>query len=251
MPIVAPLRASIAPSRAPLLLQIIAAQMRLQNRRPLSTRAVPEIDDYCYTPFDGGTTLTPKLTLLGLTILACVSPCYAVHWTSSQTGPATWTYTLQIDPQDNYDISQSSTTITMTGLSGVTAAGPPTSSDFPNPIGTNILAWTPQVLNGGTKVVWTISSGGTGNFGSVQHVFGFTITAPGAVNGTASFVTSGFQVDSGGPNRDISGTVAGPTAAGSPPPVPVTTPGGLLFLCVALALAGAWSLRSPRLSRSN
>jgi uncharacterized protein (TIGR03437 family) len=137
----------------------------------------------------------------------------AVHWTGSQTAPGTWTYTLQIDPEDNFNISQATTTITMTGLTGVTAAGPPTSSDFPNPIGTAILAWTPQVLNGGTTVVWSITGGGTGNFSTVQHVFGFTITAPGAPNGTVSFATNGFQVDDNGPRLDISGTVAGPTSA--------------------------------------
>jgi hypothetical protein len=163
---------------------------------------------------------------------------YAVHWLASQTGPTTWTYTLQIDPEDNYDVSQASTTITMTGLSGVISATGPTSSDFPNPIGTGILAWTPQVLNGGTKVVWTISSGGTGNFATVQHVFGFSITAAGAANGTVSFATSGFQVDSNGPNRDISGTVAGPVAASSA--VPAASVVTLMLLAAGLGLAGAW-----------
>jgi len=168
--------------------------------------------------------------------LVFAAPCYAVHWTCSQTGPSTWTYTLQIDPLDNYDISQTSTTITMTGLSGVTSATGPTSSDFPPGINAMILAWTPQVLNGGTEVVWTINSGGTGNFDSVQHVFGFSITAPGAVNGNAPFATSGFQVDDDGPMRDISGTVAGPTASAAPTPAPAT----LLLMSIGLLLAGSY-----------
>ena len=171
------------------------------------------------------------------------SPCLAVHWTGSQTAPGTWTYTLQIDPEDNFDISQPTTTITMTGLSGVTAAGPPTSSDFPNPIGTQILAWTPQVLNGGTQVVWSISSGGTGNFPTVQHVYGFTITAPGASNGTVPFATSGFQVDSNGPIRDISGTVAGPATA-APASAPAASSITLLGIFAGLTLVSAYHLRT-------
>jgi hypothetical protein len=200
--------------------------------------------------------LNTKPLLLLLTIfLICATPSYAVHWISSQTDPSTWTYTLQIDPLDNYDISQPSTTITMTGLTGVTAATGPTSSDFPGVIGTNILAWTPQVLNGGTKVVWTINSGGTGNFPTVQHVFGFSITAPGAFNGNnASFATSGFQVDSNGPIRDISGTVAGPTATAPPPnattSVPLATPFKLLLMFGAVAIAGAYAMRA-RLGQSS
>jgi hypothetical protein len=179
---------------------------------------------------------------------AAASPCFGVHWISSQTGPSTWTYTLQIDPQDNFNISQSSTTITMTGLSGVTSATGPTSSDFPNPLGTQLLNWTPQVLNGGTTVVWTITGGGTGNFATTQHIFGFSITASGTANGTASFATSGFQVDSGGPHRDISGSVAGPTAAGStPPPSPAGAPAAstvsLLITLAGLTVIAAYQGR--------
>ena len=188
-----------------------------------------------------------KFALLVLMVLlAFASPCYAVHWICSQTGPSTWTYTLQVDPEDNFNVSQSSTTITMTGLSGVTSATGPTSSDFTGGIATTILAWTPQVLNGGTEVVWTTNSGGTGNFDSVQHVFGFSITAAGAANGTASFATNGFQVDDNGPILDISGTVAGPTASAAQTPAPAT----LLLVSVGLLLAGLYVLRSRRLRAS-
>lgn len=176
-------------------------------------------------------------------LIALASPCLAVHWTGSQTAPGTWNYTLQIDPEDNFNVSQATTTITMTGLSGVTAAGPPTSSDFPNPIGTAILAWTPQVLNGGTTVVWSIAGGGTGNFSTVQHVFGFTITAPGAANGTVSFATNGFQVDDNGPRLDISGTVAGPASA-SPESAPAASSITLLAIFAGLTLTGAYQLRA-------
>ena len=154
--------------------------------------------------------MNPNFLRLCPLLLLAASPCWAVHWISSQTGPSTWTYTLQLDPEDNFNISQSPTTITMTGLSGVTAAGAPSSSDYSNfPC---ILDWTPQVLGGGTKVVWTNNNCGSGNFPVAKHVYGFTITAPGAMNGTASFATSGFQVDGNGPNLDISGTIAGPSA---------------------------------------
>jgi hypothetical protein len=198
--------------------------------------------------------LNKILALLVFTIfLAFATPCYAVHWISSQTGPSTWTYTLQIDPLDNFNISQSSTTITMTGRTGVTSATGPTSSDFPQPFGSSasVLGWTPQVLNGGTKVVWTINGGGTGNFSTVQKIFGFSITAPGASNGTASFVTNGFQVDSNGPIRDISGSVAAPSTTAPPPTTPVVgapaaTTFTLVLMSLGLALAGSYAVKRRR-----
>jgi hypothetical protein len=184
-------------------------------------------------------TLSVRLPIL---LMVLLTPAYAVHWTSSQTGPSTWTYTLTIDPFDNYDISTMSTTITMTGLTGVTSATGPTSSDFPPPLATSLVTpWTAQVLNGGTKVVWTISTGGTGNFGTTQHIFGFSITAPGVASGTASFATNGFQVDGNGPIRDISGTVAGPT--GVPSSIPAASGLTLLLLTAGLSLAGAYQIR--------
>jgi hypothetical protein len=165
-----------------------------------------------------------------------------VHWIASQTGPSTWTYTLQIDSLDNFNISQSSTTITMTGLSGVTSATGPNSTDFPEPFNTNLQAWTAQVLNGGTKVVWTITGGGTGNFPTVKHIYGFSITAPGMSNGTVSYATNGFQVD-GGPIVDISGTIAGPSGPGPSTPAPAATNFTLALMFIGLALAGSYALK--------
>jgi hypothetical protein len=107
-------------------------------------------------------------------------------------------------------------------------------------------AWTAQVLNSGTTVVWTHVGGGTGNFGSAKHAFGFSITSNSA-NGTASFSTSGFARDAGvGGNNtlDISGSVAGPSAT---PAAPTPTAQGapamspLVLALTFLALAGAGS----------
>jgi hypothetical protein len=67
-------------------------------------------------------------------------------------------------------------------------------------------------------VVWTHVGSGTGNFGSDMHVFGFSVTAPGAVNGAAAFATTGFSTDlPDAVDRDASGVVAGPVA-GVPEP---------------------------------
>jgi hypothetical protein len=174
----------------------------------------------------------PKLLrpnfLIPAVLLASAWQAHAVSWTLTQAGPFTWTYTLTFDPLDNYSIFQGSTTITMNGLTGVTSAGAPTLTDFTGSLDTLNLAWTPQVLNGGTTVVWTHVGGGTGNFGTAKHVFGFSITAPTASNGSVSFVTSGMSRDVGNPlpgggfNVDISGSVQGPRAALPATPAPST-----------------------------
>lgn len=189
-----------------------------------------------------------RTLLVPAVLLASASPALAVHWTVSQAGPPTWTYTLTFDPEDNYNRFQSPTTITMTGLSGVTAAGAPTSTDFPAGALTTInLAWTPQVLNGGTTVVWSNSTGGTGNFATPKNVFGFTVTAANAPNGTVAFATSGFALDTTNPNSlDISGSVAGPSATGTTPTVPAAGPLTLALLSIALAAAATWQLKGRR-----
>jgi hypothetical protein len=140
----------------------------------------------------------------------------AVSFTNTQAGPNTWVYTLTFAPEDNYSVTQPSSTITLSGLAGVTSATGPTSTDFPNgnPAAINLM-WTPQVVNGGTTVVWTHAGGGTGNFNSVQHVYGFSVTAE-APNGTASLATSGFSRDAnyplpgGGFGLDIICNTVGP-----------------------------------------
>ncbi|MCK6407548.1 MAG: PEP-CTERM sorting domain-containing protein [Rhodocyclaceae bacterium] len=157
--------------------------------------------------------------LLGLAI----SPLsQAVEFTGSQTAAGTWTYNLTYNPLDNYSVfpvdTQPSnlTTITLTGLFGVTGATGPSSSTFVDPWLNGInLAWSAEVLNGGTTVRWTHVGPGTGNFGVDMHVYGFQVFATGAVDGWASVATNGFSTDTtnGGLDRDITGRVLGPVAA--------------------------------------
>jgi len=160
--------------------------------------------------------VAPQVAILALGFLdrAC-----AVTLTNTQIGPNTWTYEITLAPEDNYSVSQSTTTITLSGLVGVTAAGGPTSDDIPSPtLNTSNLNWQAQVLNGGTTVVWTHVGGGTGNYSIPLHIFGFSVTAPGQPNGTVSFLTSGFSraldnpLPGGGTNLDIGGNVAGPSS---------------------------------------
>jgi hypothetical protein len=182
-------------------------------------------------------------------LLATAWQAHAVQWTLSQAGPPTWTYTLTFAPEDNYSIYQSNTTITMTGLSGVTAAGGPTSTDFPS-LQALQLAWTPQVTNGGTTVIWTHVGSGTGNFSTTLHVFGFSITAASALNGSVSYATSGMSRDvgdplpGGGSDLDISGTVSGPSATAAAVSARALSPFALVLTSVGLALAGGYQARS-------
>jgi hypothetical protein len=164
------------------------------------------------------------LALVGCAFLAGgASTASAVQFEGSQTNPGEWTYTLTYNSLDNYSISQPSTTITLTGLTGVVNATGPTSTDFPGGPGSFIdllnLEWTPQVLGGGTIVQWTHDGPGTGNFGGDIHVFGFTVLAPGAVNGPVTVTTDGFSTDI--PEvleRDIEASTSGPTASAIPEP---------------------------------
>lgn len=157
-------------------------------------------------------------------------------FTGTQTSPDEWTYTLDYAPLVNYSIFTSDTTITLTGLYGVTGAGGPTSTSYSNPYGNTVnLDWTPAVLNGGTEVVWTHVGPGTGNYYVDMYVYGFTIDASGAVNGTVSLATNGFSRDSlplpdGTYNLDITGTTNGPV---SPTPEP-----SVLLLLLGTFLAG-------------
>ncbi len=160
------------------------------------------------------------------------SDAFAVMFTGSQTASGEWTYNLTYNPLDNYATCESSATITLTGLAGVTSASGPTSTDFAPPGGfvdTVNLAWTPAVLDGGTKVVWTHIGPGTGNFGEDKHVFGFKVFAH-AIDGTVNVATNGFEVDQSTSgcldpkNRDIVATTSGPaTPATLAPSTTVTT----------------------------
>jgi hypothetical protein len=154
-------------------------------------------------------------------------------FTGVQTGPNEWTYALTFAPLLNYSIfrgprptnmtreemdKSNPTTITLTGLFGVVAASGPTSTDFPalSPADATNRDWSATVLDGGTKVVYTKVGGGTGNYPSFRHAFGFTIRASRAVNGTVSLATHGFSRDTtyslsdGSFNLDIKGTIDGP-----------------------------------------
>jgi len=159
-------------------------------------------------------------------------------------GPATWIYDLTFAPQDNYSINQPSTTITLTGLKGVTAATGPTSTDWTGALNVLNLAWTAQVLNGGTTVVWTHVGAGTGNMPTTMHAYGFTVTAADGVNGNVSLATSGFAQDgTGGANLDISGTVAGPAGPAVPAAAPVGGPLPLALTFLALCVVGGYFVR--------
>jgi hypothetical protein len=161
-----------------------------------------------------------KAVPLAMIALGFLDRAGAVTFTNTQAGPNTWTYTLTLAPEDNYSIFQASTTITLSGLVGVTDAGGPTSDDFPSPTAnTTNLNWQVLRLNGGTTVVWSHIGGGTGNLTVPAHIFGFSVTAAGQPSGTVSFSTSGFSRDKSNPlpggafNLDIGGNIAGPAAA--------------------------------------
>lgn len=152
-----------------------------------------------------------------------ISPlAQAVQFIGNQTAPGVWTYDLIYNPNDNYSIypvaSQATnlTTITLTGLFGVTSATGPQSTSYTNSYANTLnLAWAPQVLNGGTTVQWTHTGPGTGNFDTDMFVYGFRIYATGAIDGQAYMVTNGFSKDThlGGADVDIAAGISGPVAA--------------------------------------
>ncbi|HEX5311086.1 PEP-CTERM sorting domain-containing protein [Aquabacterium sp.] len=183
------------------------------------------------------------LTRLAVALAAslAVNASQAVEFTLSGATADTWTYTLTYNPLDNYAIPGLATeaTIRLTGLAGVVSATGPVSTDFvPDApfLDTINLNWTAQVLNGGTEVLWTHVGPGTGNFDVDKHVFGFSVFAPGATAGAATFQTTGFSTDVsfGSLSRDVRGQVVGPTAAVPEPEswalalIGVATVGGVL-----------------------
>ena len=185
-----------------------------------------------------------------LTVLMTATASEAVSLSLSSAGGGVWTYTLTYDPLDNYSIFQLSTTITLSGLSGVSDALGPTSTDFDPPGGvfdTLNLGWVPAVLDGGTAVSWTHTGGGTGNFDEPKHVFGFSIVAPGVQTAAVILMTDGFTRDVSNPlpdgsfNLDISTEALGPVSAAAAVPEPAT---GLL-----LGSALVCALRAVHLKR--
>jgi len=161
--------------------------------------------------------LISKIFLLAV-LAACVPAASAVTFTGSQTAPGEWTYTLTFESIDNYSIFQPQTRIILSGLSGVTSATAPTSTEFPDGLNAINLAWTPVVLNGGTVVQWTHQGSGTGNIGGNTRVFGFKVFAAGATSGPVAVVTDGVSRDTGNllngkHELDIHSTTVGPRAA--------------------------------------
>jgi len=163
---------------------------------------------------------------------ALAAPAHAVDFVlDSHLGDA-WTYSLVYDPYDNMGFNESGVhaTITLTGLSGVTAVSGPTSTDFPfADTNDKQLAWTGEILDSGATVVFTMAldRSGTGNYGSEKHVYGFTLIAPGAADGQAMLATNGFYYGlfpndgvahalEPANDRDIAKAVAGPVAVPEP-----------------------------------
>jgi hypothetical protein len=172
----------------------------------------------------------------------------ALSIVGSQVSPTEWSYDLTFDPLDNYSVFQQFTTITLSGLSGVTSALGPTSTDFGiSFIDAINLDWTAQVENGGSTVQWTHDGLGTGDFQIDKHIFGFRVFALGAADGLVSLVTDGFSRDltdafpDGSFELDIAGLVAGPVAT---PATPEPSTWAMLLIGFAgLGLAG-WRTRS-------
>lgn len=167
---------------------------------------------------------------LGRTLLLCNSllivpgKASAVTISGDQVSTTEWSYDLAFAPLDNYSIFQSATTITLTGLFGVTSATGPTSTDFDYPLNLVNLGWNAQVIDGGTTVQWTHIGPGTGNFTTEKHIFGFDVFASGAVDGLAFLATNGVSRDTTNPladgtfNLDIASFVNGPVAPAIPEP---------------------------------
>lgn len=173
--------------------------------------------------------------------LLCAAPSHAVQFTLSDQTADTWTYTLTYDPQDNYAVNGApeTATIRLSGLTGVTAASGPTSTDYEDTWLDQVNRnWTPSVLNGGTEVVWTHIGAGTGNFPDAKHVYGFSVVAPGASSGVVQVATTGFTTDysNGYLPRDISTTVAGP----------VPEPATLAMMLAGVAVVGGLARRQRK-----
>ena len=156
----------------------------------------------------------------------------AVIITGQQVTATEWTYTVTYEPLDNYAVCPPPgdvAIITLIGLSGVTSATAPTSTDIDtvtsDPTAIDFfnsvnLAWVPEVLNGGTEVRWTHFGPGTGNWSVPLHVFGFKVfTAAPVASGTVNVTSEGFSIDVSGSgrcpvqpadDRDFIGTTEGP-----------------------------------------
>jgi hypothetical protein len=187
------------------------------------------------------------LSAVVLTTTLLAVPARAVEFTLDSRVGDVYTYTLTYEPNNNYNQrGVTSTTITLSGLFGVTSAFGPTSTTYPNYVDDALkavnLLWTPQVLNGGTKVVWTNDdpNSGTGNFSNDIHVLGFRIVAPNTAVGSVQVQTSGFAFDAEPPHntdQDISKAVDGPAGHAERDPDPVPEPSTLVLSALGLSAA--------------
>lgn len=180
---------------------------------------------------------------LAASLLWAAAPSHAVQFTLSSQAADTWIYTLTYDPMDNYAVNGApeTATIRLTGLSGVISAAKPTSTDYDDAWLSQVNQnWTPTVLNGGTEVVWTHIGSGTGNFPDAKHVYGFSVTAPGAASGSVQLATTGFTSDvtQGYLPRDINTSVAGP----------VPEPEAVALVLAGLTVVGGALRRQRRVS---
>lgn len=169
--------------------------------------------------------------LLLLAVLCLAPAAQAVNFTlASHTGDV-WTYTLELAPLDNYNPPPA--TIILDGLYGVTDATKPTSTTliaFPE----KQLQWTPIILGGGARVVWTITDGGTGNMPSTQYIYGFSVTAPGSATGPVRVSTTGFQTDTGHLNLDLEDVeIEGPVHPGRVNDTPEPSTAVLLLIGIS------------------
>jgi hypothetical protein len=173
-------------------------------------------------------------SLLALATVLFSFAVQAVTITGQQVSPTEWTYTVTYEPWDNYAVCPPPgdfATVTLTGLSGLVYAVPPTSTDIDtvtsdagsiDSFNSVNLAWVPEVLSDGTEVRWTHLHPGTGNWSVPIHIFGFRVfTAAPAISGTVSVVSQGFSTDVSvtGPcpvqpadDRNFTGTTEGPVA---------------------------------------
>jgi hypothetical protein len=208
---------------------------------------------------------TSLLAIVATLLAPAAIPAQMIVFIGHQTAVNQWNYDLTFPPLANYSVFQPITTVTLTGLFGVTGAAGPLSTDFPPPLDQLNLDWSAQVLNNGTAVQWSHDGPGTGNFPDERHAYGFRVFADGATDGLANLATSGFSRDIGNQlpdgtySLDITGLVLGPVGVPEPGSLALMAL-GLACLCagrllnssdgqMAIAISGLFSIRCVWLMR--